>query len=147
MKMRYSIFLLILLLMSGCQQTPVAEYPGFKKTNTLDESHPQARLVLGSQSLVGKVKIANVKIKQVGKLKQANFAIQNISHERLHLEYRVEWEDEAGFIVDQSGVWRRIFLSPTQIESFLGVGKNPEAEKIVITFRIPHDIYSIDGRN
>jgi uncharacterized protein YcfL len=89
--------------------------------------------------------MANVNVRKVGSLSQANIAFQNISSERLHLEYRIEWEDKDGFVVDQSGAWRQIVLAPTQIDSVMSVGKTPNAEKVVVTLREPDDAFLYKG--
>lgn len=89
--------------------------------------------------------MSNVKLRKVGRLTEAQVAIQNMSNERLHLEYRVEWENVNGFIVDQSGVWRQLILSPTQIDTFSTVGKNPEAEKIIVNLRKSDDPFQFEG--
>lgn len=136
---------LCILAANGCSQTPVSETPGFIPSSTLDETNPNARLVLGSKSLVARVRMSNVKLRKVGRLTEAQVAIQNMSNERLHLEYRVEWENVNGFIVDQSGVWRQLILSPTQIDTFSTVGKNPEAEKIIVNLRKSDDPFQFEG--
>jgi len=47
-------------------------------------------------------------------------------------------------MVDQSGVWRRLTLSPTQIDTFTTTGKVPEAEHIVVNLRMPDDPFIIN---
>ena len=147
MKVLYipAIFILMMTLV-GCNTPTVEENPGFIKSSTLDDSHPRARLVLGSKSLVGKVRMSNVRFRKVGQLTQSQFSVQNLSNERIHLEYRIEWESMEGFIVDQSGVWRQIILSPTQIETLSAVGKKPDADKIIINLRNPDDPFSYEGK-
>lgn len=146
--MKYSSLLtasLLVLMLTACQPATVKDNPGFVKSATLDDTHPDARLVLGSKSLVGEVRMSNVKLRKVGTLTQAQVAIQNLSNKRYHLEYRVEWEDVDGFIVDQSGVWRQIILAPTQIETFMATGKKATAAKIIVNLRNPDDPFSFEG--
>jgi len=133
------------LLLSGCQTPPtVAEHPGYISKSNLDDSDPRARLVLGSKALVGNIRMANLAFRKVGQFTQAQVGIQNLSNDRYNIEYRVEWEDANGFMVDQSGVWRRLTLSPTQIDTIMSTGKKPEAEKIVINLRLPDDPFIIN---
>ncbi len=137
-RFNYILFIVpIVFLLNACTPETAAENPGFVKADTLDESLPTARLILGSDSLVGKVRMANVKLRKVGTLTQAQIAIQNLSDDRQKLEYRIEWEDESGFIVDQSGVWRQVILSPSQIDTISTTAKKPEAEKVIINLRNP----------
>ncbi len=133
------------LLLGACQTPPtVAENPGYIANKTLDNSDPRARLVLGSNKLVGNVRMANLRFRRVGRFTQVQVGIQNLSNVRYNVEYRVEWEDRNGFMVDQSGVWRRLTLSPTQIDTFLATGKVPEAEHIVVNLRLPDDPFIIN---
>ncbi len=149
-KTRYAL-LLLPLLVSACQSVPptVAEHPGFIKGDKegdrqgIDDTHPRARLVV-SRKLIGHVRMANLKFRKVGRFTQAQVGIQNLSADRYNAEYRVEWEDKDGFMVDQSGVWRRITLAPYQINTFTTVGKKPEAEKIVVNLRLPDDPFIIN---
>ena len=131
-------------LLSACQVPTVAENPGYIAKNTLDNSDPRARLVLGSRQLVGNVRMANLRFRKMGRFTQAQVGIQNLSNDRYNVEYRVEWEDKNGFMVDQSGVWRRLTLSPTQIDTFTSTGKMPEAEHIVVNLRMPDDPFIIN---
>ncbi|MFK5984952.1 MAG: DUF1425 domain-containing protein [Pseudomonadota bacterium] len=133
------------MLMGGCQTPPtVAQNPGYIAKDTLDNSDPRARLVLGSNKLVGNVRMANLRFRKVGLFTQAQVGIQNLSNDRYNVEYRVEWEDKNGFMVDQSGVWRRLTLSPTQIDTFTATGKVPEAAHIVVNLRMPDDPFIIN---
>ena len=133
------------LFLGGCQTPPtVAQNPGYIAKSTLDNSDPRARLVLGSNKLVGNVRMANLRFRKVGRFTQAQVGIQNLSNNRYNVEYRVEWEDQNGFMVDQSGVWRRLTLSPTQIDTFTTTGKVPEAAHIVVNLRMPDDPFIIN---
>ena len=134
-----SVFILI-----ACKQVSVAENPGFVKHDTLDDSHPRARLVLGSEKLVGNIRMANIRFRKVGLFTQAQIGIQNLSDVRYNLEYKVEWEDATGFMVDQSGAWQRFTLAPTQIDTVTTTGKVPEAHQVVFTVRIPDDPFIIN---
>lgn len=137
-------FVLLALLMSGCKPPSVAQQPGYMQQDTLDDSHPRARLVLGSEKLVGNIRMANVKFRKVGLFTQAQVGIQNLSDVRYNVEYKVEWEDASGFMVDQSGVWRRLTLSPTQIDTATATGKVQDAYKLVFTVRLPDDPFIIN---
>jgi len=133
-----------IIVVGGCTPPTVAENPGYIARSTLDNTDPRARLVLGSRKLVGNVRMANLRFRKVGNFTQAQVGIQNLSNDRYNVEYRVEWEDKNGFMVDQSGVWRRLTLSPTQIDTFTTTGKVPEAEHIVVNLRMPDDPFIIN---
>ncbi len=144
-KLLLGLTLSSILVVGGCQTPPsVSENPGYIARDTLDNSDPRARLVLGSNKLVGNVRMANLRFRKVGLFTQAQVGIQNLSNDRYNVEYRVEWEDESGFMVDQSGVWRRLTLSPTQIDTFTTTGKVQEAAHIVINLRMPDDPFIIN---
>lgn len=136
--------IVLVFMLAACKQASVAENPGFVKQDTLDDSHPRARLVLGSEKLVGNIRMANIRFRKVGLFTQAQIGIQNLSDVRYNLEYKIEWEDAGGFMVDQSGVWQRFTLSPTQIDTVTATGKVQEAHKVVFTVRLPDDPFIIN---
>jgi uncharacterized protein YcfL len=138
------LLLIIAFAISACKPASVAENPNFVAQDTLDDTHPRARLVLGSERLVGNIRMANVKFRKVGLFTQAQIGIQNLSDVRYNLEYKVEWEDANGFMLDQSGVWHRFTLSPTQIDTVTSTGKVQDAYKVVFTVRLPDDPFIIN---
>ncbi|MCU7939533.1 MAG: YcfL family protein [gamma proteobacterium symbiont of Bathyaustriella thionipta] len=146
--MYFNAFMLIAMAFStaACKQVTVAENPNFLKQKTLDDTHPRARLVLGSEKLAGNIRMANIKFRKVGLFTQAQVGIQNLSDVRYNLEYKVEWEDASGFMLDQSGAWQRFTLAPTQIDTVTTTGKVPEAYKVVFTVRLPDDPFIINNK-
>jgi len=143
---RFLLFILMAVTIVACKPATVAENPGFVKQDTLDDTHPRARLVLGSEKLVGNIRMGNIRFRKVGLFTQAQVGIQNLSDVRYNLEYKVEWEDEGGFMLDQSGAWQRFTLSPTQIDTVTSTGKVQDAYKIVITVRLPDDPFIINRK-
>lgn len=143
-----NFFMLIAIAFTlvACKPATVAENPNFLKQDTLDDSHPRARLVLGSEKLVGNIRMANIKFRKAGLFTQAQIGIQNLSDVRYNLEYKVEWEDADGFMLDQSGVWNRFTLSPTQIDTVTTTGKVQEAYKVVFIVRLPDDPFIINNK-
>lgn len=141
------MFTVLALTMLACKPASVAENPGFVKQDTLDDTHPRARLVLGSEKLIGNIRMANIRFRKVGLFTQAQVGIQNLSDVRYNLEYKVEWEDENGFMLDQSGAWQRFTLAPTQIDTVTATGKLQEAYKVVFTVRLPDDPFIINSQN
>ncbi len=144
--LRTALLLILTLAVIACKQSSVAENTGFMKQNTLDDSHPRARLVLGSEKLVGNIRMANIQFRKVGLFTQAQIGIQNLSGIRYNLEYKVEWEDASGFMVDQSGAWQHLTLAPAQIDTVMATGKVQEAYKIVFTIRLPDDPFIINRK-
>ena len=102
----------------------------------MDQTHPRVRLVVGSTDLIGKIRVANVIFRKVGQFTQVQFGVQNTYGSKHNLEYKVEWEDEDGFMVDQSDVWRPAFLGAHEIYTVISTGKVPEAYKLVLTVRL-----------
>ncbi|MCW8931039.1 MAG: YcfL family protein [Gammaproteobacteria bacterium] len=142
----FKLFILITLFFTlvACKPATVAEQPGFVAQDTLDDTHPRARLVLGSEKLVGNIRMGNIRFRKVGLFTQSQIGIQNLSNVRYNLEYKVEWEDASGFMLDQSGVWQRFTLAPTQIDTVTTTGKVKDAYKVVITVRLPDDPFIIN---
>ena len=86
------IFITMAFTVAACKPASVMENPNFLMQDTLDDSHPRARLVLGSEKLVGNIRMANIKFRKVGLFTQAQVGIQNLSDVRYTLEYKVEWD-------------------------------------------------------
>lgn len=125
------------VVLTACNKSIVSTgRPGFEESRTLSETHPRVRLVVGSVRLAGTIRVANTAFRKVGQFTQAQLGIQNTSGSKHNLEYKVEWENEDGFMVDQSDVWRPAFLGPHEIYTVVSTGKVPEAYKIVFTVRL-----------
>ncbi len=128
--------------LAGCNQPQnVRDNPGLVAGPSLDQSHPRAKLVLGSENLVGRIRLGSPKFRSVGQLTQAQVTVQNLTDYRYTLEYRFDWEDNQGFAAGNSGSWYRFTLAPRQIDSFTSTGKVPEATSIVFTVRLPDDVF------
>ena len=131
--------LLTLVLAATLASCSAKAPPEAFETRVVETRHPRAKLALGSRMLIRQVVIVAPKFRQVGELTQASVEVQNLTEKTYRLEYRFEWEDEAGFGVDATSVWRRFTLTPNQIQKFSSTGRAPEAKNIVFTVRLPHD--------
>lgn len=130
------------LLLVGCNQAGVrADSPEFQPDTTLDQSDPRAKLVLGSSSLVGEVRLSAPRFREVGTLTEAQVSVQNLSGDHYTLEYKFDWEDDQGFTAGNSGSWYRFELGPKQVRRVTSIGKVPEAKNIVFTVRLPDDYF------
>ncbi len=49
-------------------------------------------------------------------------------------------------MLDQSGVWHRFTLSPSQIDTITAMGKVQEAYQLVINLRLPDDPFIINNK-
>ena len=107
----------------------------------IDTSHPQAKLIIGSKKLLGKVAVIDPRFRTVGKLNQAEVTVQNLTENRYTMEYKFNWEDNQGFSVDSSNVWHRFTLTPRQTQRFQSTGKTPQASAIIFTVRFPDDAF------
>ncbi|RLJ18511.1 hypothetical protein DJ030_01040 [bacterium endosymbiont of Escarpia laminata] len=126
--------------LAGCQQTTA----GTKRVvehRTVDTSHPNAMLILGSDALVGAVTILDPRLRNVGAFTQGQVTVQNLSDNRLSLEYKFKWEDASGFVVDEDNMWHRFILTPRQVKRFQSTGKSEDASNMVFTVRNPDDIF------
>jgi uncharacterized protein YcfL len=132
--------LLMLAAMSaGCNETGnVRPNNGELVPNAaIDQSHPRAALILGSDDMIGTLNIGGLRFRQVGQLSQAQVTVQNLTNDNFSLEYRFEWQDRDGFNIDSLGTWHRFKLAAHGAKSFSSTGKTPEAYKFVFTVRYP----------
>jgi uncharacterized protein YcfL len=107
----------------------------------IDTSHPNAKLIVGSKKLLGKVAVIDPRLRSVGQLNQAEVTVQNLSDNRYTLEYKFDWEDNQGFSVDSRNVWHRFTLTPRQTQRFQSTGKTHQATAIIFTVRFPDDAF------
>lgn len=134
--------LVLIAFVGGCVT------PGHVETNkqvepvsNIDTSHPRAKLVTGSNKILGRVVILNPRFRTLGKLSQAEVTVQNLTENRYVMEYKFDWADPQGFTVDSHSVWHRFILTPHQMQNFNSTGKTPEARNIIFTIRLPHDAF------
>ena len=134
---------LLLLTLSGCNEPVGVSNPNIRhyQQNTINAEHPRVRLVLGSEQLVGKIALVNVRLDDSSDLPRVEVSVQNLTNDRYTLEYRYEWQDRQGFGINDNTVWRRFVLGPREIRSFQTVGKNPDAYSVTFTVRLPDDIF------
>lgn len=130
------------LALGGCNTTGAGD-PNIRhyKQDTITDSHPRARLVLGSANLVDHIAMVDVRMGSVGQLQRAEVSVQNLSNDRYVLEYMVSWEDRDGFSINDNKVWKRFELGPREIRSFQSVASNPSAYALTMTVRLPDDIF------
>ena len=108
---------------------------------TIDTQDPRAKLVLGSEALLGKVAMGDTRLRQIGTLTQAQVTVQNLTDNRYTLEYRFDWRDSQGFDVGSLNTWHRFTLTPRQTQTFNSMGKTPAATNIVFNVRIVDDAF------
>ena len=130
--------LLVTVVPSGCATDsvrPPAAVP------TIDTQDPRAKLVLGSEALLGKVAMGDTRLRQIGTLTQAQVTVQNLTDNRYTLEYRFDWRDSQGFDVGSLNTWHRFTLTPRQTQTFNSMGKTPAATNIVFNVRVVDDAF------
>lgn len=125
------------LLLSGCSTVSPPEIERTRAVD-VDDSHPRAKLVIGSTKLINKVVIVSPKFRRVGALTEASVAVQNMTSNTYNLECRFEWEDDEGFTVEGLSVWQPFTLTPNLVKKFSATGPNPSATRIIFTVRFPH---------
>jgi uncharacterized protein YcfL len=136
-----AICLISTVLLSGCNQVTVREESGLVQGSTIDQSDQRATLILGSEALVGNVRLVSPKFRSIGELTQAQVTVQSLTDTKLTLEYKFVWQDAQGFQEGGAGSWHRFTLTPRQVISFNSTGKVPEASNIVFTVRLPDDFF------
>lgn len=133
--------LLSFLGITGCSSVhPTTHQVSSAEFNQMvNDTDPRARLIIGSEDLLGKIVLSRPRFKPVGTLTQAQVYVQNLTEERYTLEYKIDWEDSQGFAIRGINAWRRFTLTPHQQEALVATGKKPEATNIVVTVRLPDD--------
>ena len=105
----------------------------------VDQSHPDARLILGQEVLRGRIYLDQARMRQVGALRQAEVVVINSTQDLFQLEYRVDWQDADDFQVE-SGAWRRFTLAGNERYAIQSTGGTPQASKINVTVRLPDEV-------
>lgn len=142
LKIAVAVFIVVsgIGVLAGCQTAPSSNVRYIPNEN-IDATNPRARLVIGSEGLIGNIAIVDPRFRQLGQLSQAQVTVQNLTDGRYTLEYRVSWEDAQGFKVGNIGTWHRFTVTPKQLQSFTSTGKTPEATNIIFTIRLPDDVF------
>ncbi|MCB1724687.1 MAG: YcfL family protein [Chromatiaceae bacterium] len=127
---------------AGCQTTGVSD-PDIRhyQQDTVNASNPRARLVLGSQKLVGEIALVDARLGSAGELAKGEVTVQNLSDNRYTLEYQYAWEDKDGFSIGENRVWQRFVLGPRALQSFRSVASDPRAYGFTMTVRLPDDLF------
>jgi uncharacterized protein YcfL len=128
-------------VVAGCTPQNVRSNQELVPGPSIDQSYPGAKLVLGSEDLVGEVRLSNAIFRPVGQLTQAQVTVQNLTDTRYTLEYKFDWEDANGFAIGSLGTWHRFKLTPRHVAKFTSTGKTPEATNIIFTVRLPDDVF------
>lgn len=134
-------FLLLAMLSVSCQTSNPSTSVRHVENENIDSRNPRARLVLGSDVLLGNVAIVDPRFRQLGHLNQAQVSVQNLTNEQYALEYKFDWESADGFVGDSQSSWHRFTLSPKQLQIFKSTGKTPEERNIVFTVRLPNNLF------
>lgn len=141
---KWTVFFFSILLMGsmvGCVAPQQGANVSYIKDKTIDASHPRATLVLASSQLLGKLIMTNVRFGAVGNFQRTEVSMQNLSKQKLILEYKIEWQDKDGFTINSNQAWHRFSLSPKQIQNVQSVGKDPAAYQIQVVVRLPDDLF------
>ncbi|GFM35130.1 DUF1425 domain-containing protein [Desulfovibrio subterraneus] len=108
-------------------------------TDNTVEIGDRTKFIIASEVLLGNVMLENPRFRRVGNFTQGAAVIQNISDERLSLEYMVTWQDEQGFPIDVPHVWHHITLMPHMSEQISSTGKANNAYHMTVAVRFPNE--------
>ncbi len=108
---------------------------------TIDQSHPRARLIVGSEGLYDQVRLVKARVAPLGNFMRGQAAVQNLTDERLVLEYKIDWMDDEGFLIGDGGIWERFALGPRELRPFKSLGKSKRAARMQFTVRFPGDTF------
>lgn len=130
----------LVLLLAGCQTETIRDPdPVAFVVSPIDDSHPRARLIVGSTPLHGNVVLSEPRFRPVGNFQQAQVTVRNLTQDRYTLEYRVDWFDDHDFSVDDRRVWHRLTLNAYEERALTSTGKTPQASKVTVIVRLPDD--------
>lgn len=129
------------LWLSACATPPPASEPETEPEMSNVTFYPGAKLIIGSSELLGAVILRKPIFRNVGQLTQAQVELVNYSNLTLDLEYRIDWSDRDGFKVGATNSWQFISLSANGSEDLTSTGKVPEAKDIVVTVRLPDQLF------
>jgi uncharacterized protein YcfL len=133
---------LLPLALGGCQPETVqnpAPVPVVVAPSPIDDSHPRARLIVGSPGLQGNIVLAEPRFRPVGNFQQAQVTVRNLTQDRYTLEYRIDWFDDQDFSVDDRRVWHRLTLNAYEERALTSTGKTAQASKVTVIVRLPDD--------
>jgi len=132
------ISILSVVVLTGCNSVRT---PDETQRALVNSDHPRAQLVLGNKDLLDNVIFRDVIFGQVGNFTRAQFQLENLSDQRMSLEYQINWLDNQGFTVLSNNAWHRFTLGPRQVKTLQSVGKSENAYKIQVTVRYPDDLF------
>ncbi len=112
-----------------------------QKSDTIDQSHPRARLIVGSEGLHDQVRLIKARVAPIGRLMRGQATVQNLTEKRMTLEYKVDWLDDEGFVIDDGGIWERFALGARELRPFKSLGKSQQAATMQFTVRFPGDAF------
>jgi len=122
----------------------LSSQPSAAQTSTepsaVDVPRAPANVVMAPE-LTTDLFVSEVKLRDLGALKQAQVAVENVSGARYTLEYRFEWTDDDGFQAGTTRTWHRFVLAPGQRELISSTGQVPSASNAVFSVRLPDDYF------
>ncbi len=130
-----SVVLCIGVFLAACASDPEPYM------SNVDESHPRAKLIIGSSELLGAVRLGSPRFRKVGQLTQVQVELENYSDFDHSLQYRIDWRDISGFRAGENGAWQFLALSANSTEYITATGKVPAAEDITVTVRLPSQMF------
>jgi hypothetical protein len=114
---------------------------------TIDQTHPRARLIVGSKGLHKKIHIIKAKVAPFRNWMRGQATIQNLTDKTLTLECKFDWLDDEGFLIGDGGIWQRFPIGPRDLRPFKSLGKSKYASKMQFTVRFPGDSLIYNSSN
>ncbi|MGI9438045.1 MAG: DUF1425 domain-containing protein [Geminicoccaceae bacterium] len=132
-------FLVLTACLTDGSQPITGGLPADIEARAVATDDPRARLILGQDVLLGRIKLDNPRFRKVGKFTQAAVQVVNQSQDRFELEYRVVWRDDDDFEVS-SGSWRRFVLAGYEDKAIQTTANRPEGSRVTVTVRLPDEV-------
>ena len=121
-RMRFALFVACLVsLLSGCSTNPVHQTT--KKDPADPSSLPELKKVYMPSELARNINVVSVNQETVnGDLIQIQVNLENLTKKPMNLNYKVEWMDEAGIVINDSSARLAASLRPWSRERSRAIG-------------------------
>jgi uncharacterized protein YcfL len=128
-RMRIALFVACLVsLLSGCSTNPVHQTT--KKDPADPSSLPELKKVYMPSELARNINVVSVNQETVnGDLIQIQVNLENLTKKPMNLNYKVEWMDVAGIVInDSSAGWQPLYVRGAENVAVQSVASTPRAK-------------------
>jgi uncharacterized protein YcfL len=103
---------------------------------TVVDSYPNTRVTANSKMLAKRLEVSEYNARKINELIQAQITVLNITRKNLQFEYRFEWKDKDGIIIDTPlTTWIPFSLAAKERSTLKAMAPSSKAEDFVLTVR------------